>query len=274
MPSRFVDPADLQRLKEFDFRFDTNTLREKVILVPGGTGGLGSALIALLLLEGAIPVAGFRSNVERAKSVKEKLEERYGGTVHLVQGDVRDAGNRCRYLQVAAQLTGQIFGLACFVGDPARVAFETLAGEDLLQSYETNFVGPILLAKAAAEQMKASHIGGSIVLLSSMQGVGLFESSLNYAAPKSALVHASRILAKQWGADNLRINVVAPGATVAGMAEASVSSGKYDRHIEQRAVGRFGRPEDVARAVRFLLEPDSYVTGQLIVVDGGLSLKT
>jgi 3-oxoacyl-[acyl-carrier protein] reductase len=94
---------------------------------------------------------------------------------------------------------------------------------------------------------------------------------LNYAAPKAALVHAARILAAQW--KHVRVNVVAPGATLAGMAEASVSSGKYDSFIEKGIIPRFGRPEDIARAVRFFLEPDGYATGQVLVVDGGLTLR-
>lgn len=194
--------------------------------------------------------------------------------MHLVAGDLCELESRRRYVEAAVQLTGRIHGLACFVGDPARVSFEDLTAENLVHSYEMNFVGPVLIAKAVAEQMIATEVSGSIVLLSSMQGIGLFEQSLNYAAPKSSLVHACRILAKQWsGRANLRISVVAPGATIAGMAEASVSAGKYDGYVEMGAVSRFGRPEDVARAVRFLLEPDSYVTGQVLVVDGGLSLK-
>ena len=63
-------------------------------------------------------------------------------------------------------------------------------------------------------------------------------------------------------------------ATIAGMAESSVSSGKYDSFIENKTVQRFGLPEDIARAVRFLLEPNSYITGQVLVVDGGLSLHS
>ena len=109
------------------------------------------------------------------------------------------------------------------------------------------------------------------MLPASMQAVAAFPSSLNYAAPKAALVHAARILAQQW--NHVRVNVVAPGATIAGMAAASVQSGKYDRHIASGAIARFGRPEDVARAVRFFLEPDNYVTGQVLVVDGGLTLR-
>jgi NAD(P)-dependent dehydrogenase (short-subunit alcohol dehydrogenase family) len=103
-----------------------------------------------------------------------------------------------------------------------------------------------------------------------MQGIGVFTGSTVYAAPKAALVHAARILAKQWKA---RVNVVAPGVNDAGMARQSVQSGKYDSFLERKIVPRFGRPEDVARAILFFLEPDNYVTGQVLTVDGGLSLK-
>ena len=115
---------------------------------------------------------------------------------------------------------------------------------------------------------------GAIVLLSTMQAIVPFEGSLAYAVPKAALVHAARLLAKEWGgAADVRVNVVAPGVTAAGMAEASIRSGKYDRFISGGVVSRFGRPEDVARAIRFFLEPDAYVTGQVLVVDGGLTLR-
>jgi NAD(P)-dependent dehydrogenase (short-subunit alcohol dehydrogenase family) len=104
-----------------------------------------------------------------------------------------------------------------------------------------------------------------------MQALAAFPSSVNYAAPKAALVHAARILAQQW--NRVRVNVVAPGATTVGMASVSVQFGKYDRHVAGGAVFRFGRPEDVARAVRFFLEPDIYITGQAIVVGGGLTQR-
>jgi NAD(P)-dependent dehydrogenase (short-subunit alcohol dehydrogenase family) len=119
--------------------------------------------------------------------------------------------------------------------------------------------------------MERGSQGGCLVLLATMQALSAFPSSLNYAAPKAAMVHAARILAQQW--TRVRVNIVAPGATLAGMAATSVQSGKYDRHIASGAISRFGRPEDVARAVRFFLEPDNYVTGQVLVVDGGLTLR-
>ncbi|HEU0005704.1 MAG TPA: SDR family oxidoreductase [Terriglobia bacterium] len=273
MTSRFTDPVELQRLENLQFQFGLRPMEGKVILIPGGTGGLGACLMALLLSEGAVPVAGYRSNRTRAEFVKASLESKLGGTVHLVEGDVTEEDARRRYLEEAATLTGSIDGMACFVGDPARVPSESLTAGDLARSYESNFIAPVLLAKAVAEHMIARKVHGSLVLLSSMQGVGVFESSLNYAAPKAAVVHACRILAKQWSGRAVQVNVVAPGATIAGMAASSVNSGKYDRYIEQGTVSRFGRPEDVARAVRFLLEPDCYITGQVLLVDGGMSLK-
>jgi len=132
----------------------------------------------------------------------------------------------------------------------------------------TNFIGPVLLARDFAAA--AGDRDASIVFISTMQGTAVFSGSTTYAAPKAALVHTARILAKQW---RIRVNVVAPGVNNAGMAEQSVQSGKYDSFIERKVIPRFGRPEDVARAVLFFLEPDNYVTGQVLTVDGGLSLK-
>lgn len=272
MTSRFVDPVELQRVENLQFQFGGRSMKGKVVLVPGGTGGLGACLVALLLSEEAVPVAGYRTNRTRAQFVKASLESKIGGTVHLVEGDLCEDETRHRYLEEAAKLTGSIDGLACFVGDPARVPSESLTAGDLARSCESNFIAPVLLAKAVGEHMIARQVHGSLVLLSSMQGIGVFENSLNYAAPKAAIIHACRILARQWSG-SVQVNVVAPGATIAGMAATSVSSGKYDRYIEQRTVNRFGRPEEVARAVRFLLEPDCYITGQVLLVDGGMSLE-
>ena len=223
--------------------------------------------------EGAVPVAGYQSNRKRAEFVKAGLESKFGGTVHLVAGDLNEEAARRCYLEETTKVTGSIDGMACFVGNPARVAPEGLTARDLAQSYESNFIAPVLLARTVGEHMIARKAHGSLVLLSSMQGVGVFESSLNYAAPKAALVHACRILAKQWSGSGVQVNVVAPGATIAGMAASSVKAGKYDRYVEEGTISRFGRPEDVARAVRFLLEPECYITGQVLLVDGGTSLR-
>ncbi len=259
---------------EFDFEFDDRPLAGRVVLVAGGTGGLGSATAALLARSGAIVVAGFLKDRGRALALKQAVESRYGGQMHLVEGDISEAEARARYVETADRLGEGLYGVVSFTGDPARVKFDAATGDDLHASIEQNYIAPVLLARDAAQAMMRRGTEGSIVLLSTMQAVAVFESSINYAGPKVALIHAARTMAKQWGGPGgVRVNVIAPGVNRAGMALKSIESGKYDFYIERKIIPRFGRPEDVARVARLLLEPDNYITGQVITVDGGLTLR-
>jgi 3-oxoacyl-[acyl-carrier protein] reductase len=238
-----------------------DTLRGREVVVAGGSGGLGSALVDLLLEEGARVVVGYRSNHERA--------ERWRGAALLIQADLSDSHGRARLLDAAPQL----YGLVVFAGDPARVPSADHLEAAMLRSYEVNYLGPSLLAHEAANRMRAAISEGAIVLISTMQANALFPGSTAYAAQKGALQLAARILAKETrGKSGVRVNVVSPGVINAGMARTSIASGKYDRYIEEGVISRFGRAEDIARAARFFLEPDNYVTGQVLCVDGGMTL--
>jgi NAD(P)-dependent dehydrogenase (short-subunit alcohol dehydrogenase family) len=233
----------------------------RTIILAGGSGGLGSSTARLAAASGYKPVIGYLRNHDRAAALASELK------APAVGGDIAEAAVR-EQLIGAARATGELYGLVVLSGDPARVPIEKASMEDLVASMRVNFGGPILLARDFAAALGDQD--GSIVLTSTMQGVGVFAGSTVYAAPKAALVHTAKILAKQWKA---RVNVVAPGVNDAGMAQQSVQGGKYDSFLERKIVPRFGRPEDIARAILFLLEPDNYITGQVLTVDGGLSLK-
>jgi len=271
MTSPHWDEARAAAYREFRFEFPEKTLARRTVVVAGGTGGLGSAIVALLAREGVNLVVGYHRDRGRAQRLSDAIEREFGRKLTLVEGNLSDASVRRSYLEAADRLGTPLSGAAIFSGDPARVAFQDLDHESVVASLESNYVGPVLLAKDLGDAMAVTKTGGSLVLLATMQATAAFPSSLNYAAPKAALVHAARILAQQW--NSVRVNVIAPGATITGMAAASVQSGKYDRYIDAGAIPRFGRPEDIARAVRFFLEPDNYITGQTLLVDGGLTLR-
>lgn len=248
-----------------------STLAGRVCVLAGGTGGIGAVLARQLHAEGAHLVLGFRRDRERAELLAAELRESGSAKVAVVEGDLREERTRVALVS-AAQALGPPYGLVVLAGDPARPQSGAPTAEELERSLQDNYLGPVLLARTFRAALGSES--GAIVLLSTMQAIVPFEGSLAYAVPKAALVHAARLLAKEWGgAADVRVNVVAPGVTAAGMAEASIRSGKYDRFISGGVVSRFGRPEDVARAIRFFLEPDAYVTGQVLVVDGGLTLR-
>jgi NAD(P)-dependent dehydrogenase (short-subunit alcohol dehydrogenase family) len=220
-------------------------IAELEILLAGGAGGLGSATAELLKSEGANVTVSSRG--------------------HGIRADIRVADDRKRLLDALPKL----YGLVVFTGSPARGEIE----DAMRISHQVNYEGPILLAREAADRMRATGTQGAIVLFATMQAVALFPGSTTYAGEKAALLHAARILAKECrGPSNIRVNVIAPGVMAAGMAEASIASGKYDRYLKDGIIPRYGKAEDVAHAVRFFLEPDNYITGQVLSVDGGITL--
>lgn len=226
------------------------------VIVAGGSGGLGSAAVRLLAKDWRV-LFSYRTNAARATELAD--------TATPVQADLLNGADRTRLLDAASSL----YGLAVFAGAPARSNDEAT----FRMAHEVNFLGPILLAREAAERMKAANTRGAIVLISTMQATAVFPNSTAYAAQKAALVHAARILAKECrGKTDIRVNVICPGVNQAGMAEASIAAGKYSRYLDEDAIPRYGRAEDVARAVRFFLEPDNYITGQVLTIDGGLTM--
>ena len=238
-----------------------DSLEGREVIVVGGSGGVGSASTELLAAAGAKVIVAYRANEARAREF-----EKFG---RVVRADITRAEDRTRLLDAAEEL----YGLVVFAGDPARVKSPQELESAMRESLEVNYLGTILLAREAVDRMKQRETQGAIVLISTMQAMALFPGSTAYAGAKAALVHAARILAKERrGPANIRVNVISPGVIDAGLARASIAAGKYDWYRQEGIVHRFGAPADVARAVRFFLEPDSYVTGQVLSLDGGLTL--
>ena len=245
---------------------DSN-MRGKSVILAGGSGGLGAAVADALARQGAVPVIGCRTNQDRGEALARRLSETYSVRVPVVVGGVLETEVRERLIDEAKR-AGELYGLVPLLGSPARIPIEKATEQNLLESMRINFVGPVLLARDFAAA--AGDQDAAVVFISTMQAVGVFPGSTTYAAPKAALIHTARILAKQW---RIRVNVVSPGVNNAGMAEESVKGGKYDVFVRKKIIPRFGRPEDVARSVLFFLEPDNYMTGQVLSVDGGLTLR-
>jgi NAD(P)-dependent dehydrogenase (short-subunit alcohol dehydrogenase family) len=237
------------------------SLRGREVVLAGGSGGIGAALAELLLAEGTRLTISYRANRERA--------ERWREVASIVQADLASCADRVRLLDSASSL----YGVVVLAGDPARFSDASKLEAAARVSHDTNYLGPILLAREAVDRMRSASTAGAIVLVSTMQANALFPGSTIYAAQKAALQHAAQVLAKECrGPANIRVNVVSPGITAAGMAEASIAAGKYDRYLKDGTLARYGGAIDVARGIRFFLEPDNYVTGQVLCVDGGITL--
>jgi 3-oxoacyl-[acyl-carrier protein] reductase len=185
MTSQYWDAGQAHTYHEFQYHFPAKALADKTVIAAGGAAALGAATIALLAREGAHLVVGYRTNRERAEALRRALESAFGWTVSLVAGDIASAEVREAYLTAAQKFAAPLAGVVIFPGDPARVASENLNRETLLASVESNYAGPILLAKELGATMESRAGGGCIVLLATMQALAVLSSSLNYAAPKA-----------------------------------------------------------------------------------------
>src|SRR5207244_1024374 len=156
------------------------SLRDREVLLVGGAGGLGAASSRLLAAEGARLIVGYRSRLDVAREF-----EAFG---QVVQADITRAEDRKKLLDAAPHL----YGLVVFAGDPARSKTPGELEAAIRLSMEVNYLGPILLAREAAERMRSRGTQGAIVLFSTMQAVAVFPGSTAYAGAKAALLHAAR----------------------------------------------------------------------------------
>ena len=245
-------------------------MTERVILVLGSTGGLASMALQRLYEHGASLVLHGRDT----KGLEDISRRFAAARIRTVTGDITDPNLGERVWQAAQDLPGRPDGFICFVGDPGRLPVTEWTAENFARLFAVNAAGPLLALRHWAVRLKEAGFAGNAVVFSTMQALYPFEGSLPYSMSKAGLGLGVRILAKEFGdPPAIRINAVAPGVNEAGMAMASIARGKYAPYVEQGIIPRYGHPEDIAAAVMFLMQPDLYMTGQVLLFDGGLTLR-
>jgi NAD(P)-dependent dehydrogenase (short-subunit alcohol dehydrogenase family) len=193
-----------------------------------------------------------------------------------IVADVRQRGDVAAAIETARARFG---GLDVVVANAAVSLYEMLrdlAEETMELVLDTNLKGPLLCAQLSLPELERRG-GGSIVFISSVQGYVTLPGCVPYAAAKLGLVAAARALAPEVGKDGIRVNAIAPGTIDTPMLRRDLSgmnleeADAFVRRVEQaNALGRIGKPDEIARVVVFLASDESsYVTGETIVVDGG-----
>lgn len=248
-------------------------LNGKSILVAGATGGLGQEVVLQLAQFPCSLVLVNRQKDERYNQLRARLEGAKA-QVAFYHCDFSNGDDINDAIEIFFEEQKSPYALINLLGDPARVDWQKAQIDHMQESFLKNAAAPLHSAKEFAVRLRSKSIEGAIVLFSSMQGIYPFEGSLYYGTPKAALIHGAKILAKEFGGKPfVRINVIAPGVNQAGMAEESIRKGKYEKYLEQNIIPSYGRPEEIGRLTLYLLDPNLYMTGQVLLYDGGLTLR-
>jgi NAD(P)-dependent dehydrogenase (short-subunit alcohol dehydrogenase family) len=245
----------------------TGRLEGRVALVVGGGQGIGRAICDAYAREGAsVGVVDIRQDI--AERAAEELRAAGGRAIALV-------GNAAKRDQVfaAAEATREAFGPVTVLVNNAMWnrygPLEEQSEETIGRMIDVGFKGVIWGYQAVLDQMRAAG-GGAIVNIASPSAVLAMKHGIMYSAIKAAVAAATRSGAAEFGVDNIRVNAIAPGSTRTDGAMRVVTEDGWERRRQRVPLGRLGEPEDVARAALYLAsEEASYVTGDMLFVDGG-----
>ncbi len=242
-------------------------LSGKVALVTGGTGGLGLGLAQALRCAGAqVAVMGRRE--EALKAAIEQL----GEETLALQADVSEPEAVHRAVEQLVALAGRVDILVNAAGTHVIRPSLELSLEEWEQVIRVNLTGSFICAQAVAPWMRQQGWGRIINIGSVMSDRGLPRRAA-YASSKGGLVLLTRTLAQEWGPWGIRVNAIAPGFFHTAMTDRLFQDPAWVERLQQRlAVGRAGRPEDLAGALVYLASPAAdYTTGQVLYVDGGFT---
>jgi pteridine reductase len=257
--------TDAARSDAFDGP-ESPTSDAPVALVTGGAVRVGRAITLALAEAGYDVVVNFRSSEGPAREVAELLEER-GRRSWLVQGDLGDPATAERLAEAVREGPGH---LELLVNSAANFDATSLLDVDADRwdsVHDVNLRGPHLLTRACADLLRASH--GAVVNIADHMGITPWVRYGHHSVAKAAVIHLTKVQALAL-APEVRVNSIAPGLV---LAPDEMDEEKLSAEIERAPLKRAGTPQDVAEAVLFLARAP-YVTGHLLVVDGGATLRS
>jgi 3-oxoacyl-[acyl-carrier protein] reductase len=240
-------------------------LAGQVALVTGGSRGIGAAIARTLAGAGATVAINYRSDRQAAERVAAEC-----GTASLWPADVADAEAVEAMVREVGDAHGRLDIAVANAGVWHGGPVDELDPRAWREVLDTSLGGAFNLARAVTPPMRAAGYG-RFVAIGSVIGLVGFPGDAAYAAAKAGLVGFVRSLAKEVGRDGVTANVVAPGFVETDMT-AAVSDRSRERLLQRAIIRRPGHPDEVAAAVRYLACDGAYVTGQVLVVDGGLVL--
>jgi 3-oxoacyl-[acyl-carrier protein] reductase len=237
------------------------SLAGKNALVTGASRGIGRAIALELASAGASVTVGYRSGREEAEAVAEEA----GG--RALQGDVASAEEAARLVEEA----GELDVLVNNAGLTRDGLIARMPDDDWRDVIETNLSAVFYTSRAVARSMMKRR-SGAIVNVSSVVGLRGNPGQTNYSASKAGIIGFTKALARELGSRGVRANVVAPGYIRSRLTD-EIAEEMRSLMLQNTPLGRFGEPEDVAGAVRFLCsDAAAFITGEVLLVDGGLGM--
>lgn len=250
-------------------------LTGRIVIVAGAAGGgIGTTVTHMVARAGATVIAVSRSQANLDTHITPLVKE--GLSVIPVAADVSTDEGVTKALEHAKRAKGQLYGLVNVAGGAAPSTWmpsTRVTRADFRSLFSQNLETMFFMSQAVAAELKTLGLPGSIVSISSISGMNTAPFHVAYGAAKSSVVAVTRTMAVELALDNIRFNVVAPGVTATPASRLYIDD---DAERDQKAIamGRRGRPEEQAGTILFLLSDlSSYITGQTILVDGGLNLK-